>query len=360
MLKIPGPGDTPPALVRKSLKVVPVSLPDSLQRSRELAESAAVAGEQPARIREKKRRRPQAKAEDEPNWDKVPEHRVRKGGSGAKSRLIGIGISVVMLLVLLAVLAVIVQRKRAEDQPVQQVIAPVVQPPVSPDSQPEPMNLPLEMNRSEVELIAELEPLTKKFLEATTVEELLPLVRDREAVEPKLRKFYPDGKVPAPGMSAFNTTGSIAFRDKLASVSIRTRDFEAQQIAYLRTAEGLKIDWESYVGWSEMTWEEFLAKKPTNSVLFRVSMKAVEYYNFSFSDDRRWSSYQFRSPNAEFVMYGYAKRDSEVDRKLKPNDVKATTLVTVRLKFQPGETSANQVLIDEVVADGWVEGIDEK
>ena len=41
-------------------------------------------------------------------------------------------------------------------------------------------------------------------------------------------------------------------------------------------------------------------------------------------------------------------------------DTNATSLVPVLLKFQPGETSKNQVLIDKVLADGWVEGMDEK
>jgi hypothetical protein len=374
MLRIPGAGDTPPPLTKKSLKMIPVSLPESFQRSREKLPAVVVAVAPTAEVtpddaeqnstaepvlkrREKKRRRPEASAEDQPDWDKAPTHRKRVVKGDSKRRWVIGTLAVAMMATILVGIGLVIQRRQSAASGPVIAVAPAPVATVA-ESAPENIELPLEMNRNELELVAELEPLTKKFLEATTVEELLPLVRDRDKVEPKIRKFYPDGKVPAPGMSGFNATGNIAYRSKLASVSVRTREFELKQIAFIRMADGLKVDWESYVGWSEMSWAEFLTKKPTQPVLFRASLKAVEYYNFSFSDDRVWSSFQFRSADGESVVYGYAKKDSALSARLQPNDPKGTSLVTVRLKFLPGEASKNQVVIDSFVADGWVEGID--
>ena len=185
---------------------------------------------------------------------------------------------------------------------------------------------------------------------------LLPFVRNRDKVEAKIRAYYPGGKIEAPGMSAFNTSNNVAFRDKLASVSVRTSDYASKQLAFIRTGEGLKIDWESFVGWSEMPWEDFLAKKPTKPAVFRAQLRQVDYYNFEFSDERKWISYQLRSPDGQQVVYGYVKRDSSIDKQLRPAVKDAGNLVTVSLKFPVGETSKNQVLIEQILADGWVEG----
>jgi hypothetical protein len=305
----------------------------------------------------KQRRRSAATQDEQLDWDKVPEQRIRVGKRSNRrwGRLVAIGIAA---LTLVGALLFLIQRKRQPNE----TPAPIVveKPQEISGSAPEPIDLPLEMNRNQTELLAELEPLARKFLTAASVDEMLPLVRNRDTVEKKMRAFYPNGTIAAPGMSAFNTSGNLSYRGKLASVAVRTDDFSSKQLAYIRTAEGMKIDWESYVGWSEMTWDDLLSKKPTKPTIFRASLRLVDYYNFSFSDEGKWQSYQLRSPDGQHVVYGYVKRDSGIDKRLRPAEKNSGNLVTVSLKFPLGETSKNQVLIEEILADGWVEGAGDK
>ena len=51
------------------------------------------------------------------------------------------------------------------------------------------------------------------------------------------------------------------------------------------TPQGLKVDWESWAGWSEISWEKFLSMKPVSEHVFRVTLSAVDYYNFGFADE---------------------------------------------------------------------------
>ncbi len=357
MLRMPVAGEPTPPLVAKNRKIAPVSLPESFQRAREKEPEPVPASD---RGEKKKRRREPKTDQEQPDWDKKSESRGTRTVKKHHKPSVGkwVAISAITLLLIGGAGYYVVSNQ--PEGPIVSSPVVVAPPPVPAEPEQEKIDLPLEMNRNEAELLAELEPITQKFLDATTVDEILPLIRSRELVEPKIRKMYPDGKITAVGMSKFNTSGSIAYREKLASVSVRTRDFEMKQIAYLRTADGMKIDWESYVGWSEMPWGEFIDKKITKPALFRASLKLVEYYNFSFKDDRKWQSYQLRSPDGEQVVYAYVKRDSAIDKKIRPADALSTQLVTVRLKFQPDEVSKNQVLIEEVTADGWVEGVDAK
>lgn len=354
MLKVPADGEaTPPLILEKVGKITPVSLPESFQKARERKADVGAAAEGGAG--EMRRRRRSPRDEDQPDWDKVPTKklvRVSKPKSSHKLLWVGGGL---LTLSLIAALILLARRENAGFEPI--AIAPVFEPPVEiKESVPEPVELPQEMNRSEAELIDELEPLTRKFLEAETVDELLTTVRDSKRLEEKIRSYYPDGKVPAPGMSGFNTSKTLAYRGKLASLSVRTKDFENKQIAFLRTDEGMRVDWESFVGWSEMPWKQFTTEKPEKALLFRASLRKLDYYNFGFSDEKKWQSYELRSPDGEHVLYGYVERDSPLDLKLRPLDGKSTKLVTVKLKFPAGEEKVNQVLIDGMPVDGWVEG----
>lgn len=208
--------------------------------------------------------------------------------------------------------------------------------------------------RSDAAFLAEAEPLAAKFLNATRIEELLPLVHNPAVAEARMRRQYPNGKIEAPGMSAFDTQSGISRKGSIASLSIRTRDYEEKALAFFETPEGLRIDWESWVGWSEMPWEEFLASKPTTGKLFRLTLSPVEYYNMAFADDKKWQSYRLESPDGIRTLYGYAERGSGLDAELRPSpDIKRIAL-TLSLKFPENASSKNQVLIEKFVAEGWV------
>lgn len=253
------------------------------------------------------------------------------------------------LVALLLVVGVFFTMKSAEK--------PVVQPQQDP---PIPSVLvkkaeAVEVKRSEASLLAEAEPLTRKFLEAKSVAELLPIIRHPEITELRMREVYPDGKIAAAGMARFNSSDEVSVRDKLISLMVRTGEQLEQPMAFIETPEGLKIDWESWAGWSEISWDKFISTKPTTAKVFRVTLSEVDYYNFAFSDESKWHSYRLISPNGEHSLYGYVEKGSVIDLKIRPTeDAKIVTLM-LSLKFPVGATSNSQVEIERFVAEGWVE-----
>lgn len=208
--------------------------------------------------------------------------------------------------------------------------------------------------KSDAAILAEAEPLVRKFLEASRIEDLLPLVRHPAVSEPRMRTHYPDGKIDAPGLAAFNATSRLTRQGPLLSVLVRTRDYENRLVALVESPQGLKIDWESWVGWSELPWEEFIATKPTSAKVFRLNLSPVDYYNFSFSDDIKWRSYRLESPDREHAVFGYVERGTVLDSLIQPSpDVKRLPLM-LSLRFPENEISGNQVIIDQFIVDGWV------
>jgi hypothetical protein len=207
-------------------------------------------------------------------------------------------------------------------------------------------------------LLIEIESAVKAFLEAPTREEALALVLDPEASARKWDAWFAGEAYAAPGFQGIVgdpvTSGTGEGATSLAQV--RTGNFKLREIQLVKQDGRLRVDWDSWVAWSEMTWDEFRTKKPTEPVLFRVQLSAVEYFNFAFNDDNEWSSYRLDSPDGMETMYGYVKRTSDLDKRLHPADPADETKWVLKLKFPPDATRDNQVLIDSVVAEGWLVG----
>lgn len=214
---------------------------------------------------------------------------------------------------------------------------------------------PVAGKRSEASFLSEAEPLTRNFLEAKTISELVPLIRHPEITEPRLRALYPENKIKALGMVKFNSSGVISLRDKLTSLMVTTRDQLEMPLAFIETPQGLKIDWESWVGWSDMPWEKFLSTTPSSSQTFRVTLSEVNYYNFMFSDESKWRSYRLISPDEEHSLYGYVEKGSVLDQKICPSEDAKVVKLMLSLKFPVGADSSGQVEIENLVAEGWVE-----
>ena len=358
MLRMPAEGDVPPPLHGKGRKFLPVSLPDSLERAREgksLPDTeGAVPVLQPEEKGERHKRRHHPHKDEQPDWEKETAVRVRKKGGGFLGR--GIAIAFVILATV-GVLLVLVKRKTPS--PTVSLPARSAPVPKKPENalekKPEEQALPAELAGDQAQLLSRVNSAARTFLEADTVEKLLPLIRNPEKVGPKLREWYPDGKVPAVGLSRPADTVGVVPDSKIIFSKFFTRDFDEKQIAFFDGDGGLKVDWESYVGWSEIPWSEFIAERPSKPLLFRVSLNKEEYYNFDYSDDAKWQSYRMVSPDGQHILYGYARKDSAVVEALRMDEAGETLKTTLLLRFQGGGDSKNQVLIEKIVADGWIE-----
>jgi hypothetical protein len=229
--------------------------------------------------------------------------------------------------------------------------APVV---VSPVTKLEEKGSSMLNKRGEVAFTEDAEPLARKFLDATSVEELLPLVSKPEVAEARMRDFYAGKKIEALGLSKFDSSAALSIHEKAVLFLLFTRELEERSMVFRNSPQGLKIDWECWVGWSEISWEKFQSEKPTTGHVFRVTLSAVEYYNFAFADESKWRSYRLLSPDGEHAIYGYVEKNTVLEQKVSPKVAGKNLLLMLKLKFPVGASSATQVEIESVVADGWV------
>lgn len=205
--------------------------------------------------------------------------------------------------------------------------------------------------------VLEIESVVKSFLSAPSAEEALRQVRDPEGTAPKLNAWLAGKPYVAPGFREL-VGDSVVNQDttgEMFTVNVRTGDFELREIVVIGTEGKLKVDWESWVGWSEMPWEEFQNQRPVEGKWFRVELSRVQYYNFDFKDDTVWVSYRLISPDGISSLYGYVPRLSPLDERIRPVDQNGKEKLLLKLRFPPDASSNNQVIIEAVSGQNWVE-----
>jgi len=206
-------------------------------------------------------------------------------------------------------------------------------------------------------LMLELETVAKAFLEAPDLAAVLRHVRDPEKTAPKLEAWLAGRPYVAPGFHELisKSVATSSSAGKLITLMVRTGDFEMRDLVLVGEAGSFKVDWESWVGWSEMSWEEFQSERPAQGKWFRVTLSRVDYYNFAFKNELEWSSYRLDSPDGSASLYGYVPRTSQLDQEIRPVDESEKVKLLLKLRYPADQPTGNQVLIEAVSGDAWVE-----
>lgn len=203
--------------------------------------------------------------------------------------------------------------------------------------------------------VKKAEPIARKFLQAKHIDQLLPLIRDADALKPALSAYYPSGEIESLGLSEFFVNGEVIRASTFVQVRVKTADYDLRYMTFIEGENGdLKVDWESWVGWSEMPWREFMKSKSREPKLFRVVASESDYYNFAFTDEKKYLVYRLQSPDGEHLLYGYLERSSPLAKQIPTPPEQKRVWLTVKLRYPEGAVASNQVLIESLVYDGWV------
>ena len=110
------------------------------------------------------------------------------------------------------------------------------------------------------------------------------------------------------------------------------------------------------MGYSEIPLQEFADQKVQRATLVRVVVEKDHYFNFDFSDSSQWECYRILKDTDDPVLFGYLSADSPLREKLASAANKKATFI-LKIQYPENLRSDNQVLIVDVVYEGWVIGI---
>ncbi len=204
------------------------------------------------------------------------------------------------------------------------------------------------------------EDCIRRFFEAESMEEVLPLIRHPEVLKPVMERWYARHEHRQEADIVFETVKIKELegaRFYLHFVRLQD-DVDPRPIAVEDTADGFKVDWETAVGYQAMDWKRFMNERPTETVYMRVVARADDYYNFEFHDSAVWACYRLSHPDEETSLYGYVKRFSERERQLQDaigQDPSGSDYFVLGLRFPEGAGSDHAVEIVEIQRSKWVE-----
>lgn len=189
----------------------------------------------------------------------------------------------------------------------------------------------------------------------------LRMVVEPERVTPLMKDFYETQKAadPVPNGLISKARYSIDGTDILYFRYNGGRPSGTLEVAMRRGGEGrYLIDWESLVGYGEMSFADLREKRPAKPVLLRVFARQFEYYNFEFADAAKYYCVKMSSENGEQSVYGYVERGTTLGDWLETN--LATTGpsgamgFTVKAAFPPNAESNQCLHLQQVVASRWI------
>mgnify|MGYP003678496784 CR=1 FL=1 len=216
--------------------------------------------------------------------------------------------------------------------------------------------------------LAEIEETVKIFLNTETVTERLKYVRDGERVLPLMKKYYGGEEIEPEGFNDFDKS-ELSYRGDMVTSMVEIDDYSSVPIAVMRIVTKVigedevsyKIDWESWVGFCEMSLEEMKIQRPNTPVLVRVIASGDRYYNFDFADDEKWDSCKLLFRDSDETISGYVKVGSKASKQLA--DLRRTDdnmPFTLKVVYPANGRSKSQVEIVEVVEKGWIIGLSEE
>lgn len=189
---------------------------------------------------------------------------------------------------------------------------------------------------------------------ATSHVERARFVMGGDDILPLMEDYYGrDGGIPPNGCADIpDQMSSVVGGDLL--IGAKGVDLNGRGIWFslISGRDGMVIDWESTVGYGELSWSGFLEKRPSEEVLMRV-------YLLRFVDEKKVGG---KNPSYFYRISGKGQSRSFIAEPIRGSEVESKLAeivpaseshpATVRLRFREGQPFAE---ITEVVHDLWVD-----
>lgn len=198
--------------------------------------------------------------------------------------------------------------------------------------------------------------VVQRFCAAPNPEALLPLIREPERVGPNLLKYYQSGNQWNPlALSTKPDLANLEVHRSFVVLPLPLADFSQRPIALEQTPEGFRVDWESFTGYSEISWADLRRTRPREPVLLRAVIRLSDYFNFDFPSSTTHRCFQLSDQSGENILYGYVPLDSDVEMQIKKIQLTAPSVhAVIKVRYPTLSTSNRQVEITEVLEKGWI------
>lgn len=218
------------------------------------------------------------------------------------------------------------------------------------------ITLPLDPNAPDVQ---QADQLLASYAKAKTWHDKVPLVYQPDRTKMLMEQFYDVQKGTDPVSGALLNRGHYRLdgTEILHYTYSCSRPGDVLELAMRRNSDGrFVLDWTSFVGFSQMSWDQFKKERSTTTVLFRAFATTSDYYNYEFTDPKKFLSINLLSPDGLTSLHGFCERQTPMATALSQTLSRGNSMagIVVRLAFPEKSESDHCVWIRQYVSDRWL------
>jgi hypothetical protein len=208
--------------------------------------------------------------------------------------------------------------------------------------------------------VSTIERAVRHFFDSRSVEEMLRYVRHPERVRPLMEGYYAESALKPLRIERFLSLEPLTI-DHSASYWAVFCELEgavqSQLMLESASVNEAKVDWETFVCYQPMDWDEFAKSRPEGFTGdFRVYVKKDELHSHEFSDSRTFDCYRLTALNGDEVLFGYLPRGLglglRLDELTAGNENQGVPML-LRLHVPKDIKSLRGVVIREIVSPRW-------
>lgn len=210
------------------------------------------------------------------------------------------------------------------------------------------------------DFVIRVEETVRKYLSATTVEEIAPLVRHPDHVVPLIKEAWErEPRLPMELVRIRQMNPRSINNHEFWLLQVDVADGPVQSLAVERTAQDQTlVDWETHVIYQPMKWEDFVSERPSDAAYeFRVWLLPDIHYSHEFSDQRRWRAYHISAKDSREHLFAYAPVGSElanfIDNAIRSLPRQPIPLLA-RIRFPLGGKAPRGVVIEKIIEPHWM------
>jgi len=199
--------------------------------------------------------------------------------------------------------------------------------------------------------------LVEVLVEAETLEQALPWIRDGEALRPRLeREWRPLGDGTELEVRMHARDG-----ERWVGASGVGRDYEPVELTFVPVGGELRLDWEASTGAGERSFAGLRELAVGEEAVMRVILTRSSFHTSEFPESA-WRAYQLAGLGADELAWGYVARGSALEEELLELLGDESLLIGRRRELRLmlrlrdlGQAERGQFEIVAVVNEGWIE-----
>lgn len=212
------------------------------------------------------------------------------------------------------------------------------------------------------QVITEIQQTVETYARATTLEQVMPVIRHADALKERLSGLWQPWHVPSDWTVSPNDEISYASVGKLpyAILAGTLPDFSRYQICLVREGGRMLVDWEATLGLGSRTFGE-LKDPAVRTAEMRVVVSQAGFYTQAYPESQ-YRAYKLSSLSGDDILWGYVPRDSPAAATLAEifneqamfSDKPEQQAMRLRLSRGSPDATPTQWLVLDVLHKGWV------